>query len=67
VGEIVEGSEWLQKRLEFLEEELERTTDEVTRVAIHAEIDVVAEDLRRLRSKRRTSWIIGFRLPHEQD
>jgi hypothetical protein len=67
VGNIIEGPDWLQKRLEFLEEELARTSDEVSRVVIQAEIDVVAEDLKRLRRKRRTSWIVGFRLPHQQD
>jgi hypothetical protein len=63
----IEGKDWLQKRLEFLEKELGRTRDEVDRVVIQAEIDVVAGDLRRKRRKRGMSWILGFRLPHEQD
>jgi hypothetical protein len=67
VGKISDGRDWLENRLEFLEEELARTTDEVTRVAIEAEIDVVMEDLSRLRRIRRRPWIVGFRLPHQQD
>jgi hypothetical protein len=67
VGNIIEGVDWLRKRKLFLEEELARTDDEVTRVTIQAELDVVTEDLRRTETKRRNSWILGFRLPHQQD
>jgi hypothetical protein len=67
VPDIVSGPEWLEKRLAFLEEELEREDDEVTRVAIQAEIDVVRGDLGRTRGTRRRFWILGARLPHEPD
>ena len=67
MANIVEGSDWLENRLEFLEAELGRTEDEVTRVTIQAEIAVVEEDLRRARRRGLRPWILGFRLPHEQD
>jgi len=67
VANIIDGVDWLQKRLAFLREELERTEDDVTRVAIEAEIDVVTGDLQRLGRARRNGWILGFRLPHQQD
>lgn len=66
MGNITDSSDWLEKRLEFLEAEFEQTTDEVTRVTIQAEIDVVRADLGRVRRTRRNGWILGARLPHQQ-
>jgi hypothetical protein len=67
VGSIIDSLDWLEKRLEFLEAEFGRTADEVTRVAIQIEIDVVTEDLGRIRRTRRSAWVLGGRLPHQQD
>ncbi len=67
MGSIIDGLDWLEKRLEFLEAEFGRTADEVTRVAIQIEIDVVTEDLGRIRRARRHAWVLGARLPHQQD
>jgi hypothetical protein len=67
VARITDGQEWLEKRLRFLQEELGRTTDEINRVAIQAELDVVRGDLERTQRARGWQWILGGRLPHQQD
>jgi hypothetical protein len=65
VAEIIEDGRWLTERLEFLEAELDRTTDAGTRSAIEDEIGLVRAALEGKRDW--SGWLaIGARLPHKR-
>ena len=50
---IVEGREWLEQRIRFLEAELERDPNNGTRALIEIELATLREELR---AKRRRWW-----------
>lgn len=50
---IVEGREWLEQRIRFLEAELERDPSDGTRALIEVELATLREELR---TKRRRWW-----------
>jgi hypothetical protein len=59
---IVEGRQWLEQRIAFLEAELSRDPSDGTRALIEVELATLREELRTTRRRRWRWFLWGGRL-----